>query len=320
MENAQTRPFDPIELSKITEGMVIEGDKRKYNLFRLKPFYSQIATARGIGCNLRCGFCWINPSRDIPEGYGSFYSPQHVYDNLIKISSNQFNRVALSEATRISGCEPTLGKNHLRSLIEICKREKEFKLFLLETNGILLGYDESLVKELENFRDYLIIRLSYKAGTKETFELKTGARAEFSELPFIALNFLQRTRITYRIAAMSSDPAITPSTEKRDLLIKLSQQGVSPREIEEEQTDLFGTTKRRLVEIGIDPGKVRKEAYQTVDLREGQRIALQLGVSASPSELLKRILFQTGETRHIKCTKRRSWCGNAEDDLDGILR
>ena len=106
-------PFDPIEVSKETERIVIDGNKRKYNLFRVERFYGQIATARGVGCNLRCGFCWISPSRDYPEKYGTFYSPQEVYDKLIEVSSSKRARTLMSEGVRISGCEPTLGMDHL---------------------------------------------------------------------------------------------------------------------------------------------------------------------------------------------------------------
>jgi len=149
--------FDALELSLETEKRVIDGNKRKYNTFRLEPFYGGIATARGVGCNLRCAFCWINPSRDTPERYGTFYSPQQVYEKLREVSQGR------TVGARISGCEPTLGRDHLLELIETCAKG-DFRKFLLETNGMLLGADESYVRDLNKFRDYVLVRLSFKAG------------------------------------------------------------------------------------------------------------------------------------------------------------
>ncbi|MEM2741487.1 MAG: hypothetical protein QXD95_05000, partial [Nitrososphaeria archaeon] len=48
---------------------------------------------------------------------------------------------------RLSGCEPTIGKEHLLSLLQ-CVAESKYSLFILETNGIILGHDKNYVGRL----------------------------------------------------------------------------------------------------------------------------------------------------------------------------
>jgi len=217
------KPFDPLELAKETEQRFVKGNKRRYYSFRVEPFYQQIATARGPGCDLRCAFCWTDPSKDNDDVVGKLYSPQEVYDNIIRASSNEFGKVTLTEGVRISGFEPTIGRQHLLEVIDVFKKDPDhFHWFLLETNGILLGADESYVQDLSRFGDYLQVRLSIKAGTPDAFERKTGARAEFSELPWKALDFLRKYGIKHRVAAMSQDPAFVPQEERRQLIQRLA--------------------------------------------------------------------------------------------------
>lgn len=318
--------FDPIEVSRKTEEMAIDGDKRRYNLFRIEPFYKQMATARGVGCNLRCCFCWINPSRDNPEKYGEFYSPQEVYDKLIEVSSNQYGRAMLTERVRISGCEPTIGKKHLISLIDICNSNREFRGFLLETNGILLGHDESYAKELKKFKDYITVRLSLKAGNSNAFERKTGAKPKYFEFPLLALENLKRYQIPYHIAVMSQDPAIMPPEERRDLFRKLLEHEVDIFSVEEEHADPFGKTKERMVKRGIvrTPSDIRKEKYEPIS-ETVKRAMESKGINALNSfdelkGIIERVEFKTFESSCASCTKKYPWHGyNVKDDLDEHL-
>jgi uncharacterized Fe-S cluster-containing radical SAM superfamily protein len=223
------KPFNPLELARETEKIFIDGNKRKYYSFRVEPFYGQMATARGPGCDLRCVFCWTDPSKEasVTENVGNFgksYSPREVYDEIVRVSSNEHGRGILTEGVRVSGFEPTIGRQHLLELIDTFRQDGDnFHWFLLETNGILLGADESYVRDLSKFGDYLQVRLSIKAGTPEAFEKKTGAKAEFFELPWQALHYLRKYGIKHRIAAMSEDPSFTPQEERRGLFQRLAQ-------------------------------------------------------------------------------------------------
>jgi uncharacterized Fe-S cluster-containing radical SAM superfamily protein len=319
------KTFDPIKLSEETEKQMTDGDKRKYNTFRVENFYGQLATARGVGCNIRCGFCWINPSRDKPNEYGEFYSPQEVYDKLVEVSSNRHGRSIMTEGVRISGCEPTLGKEHLLSFIELCKKGNDFRWFLLETNGILLGNDENYVKALGEFDDYVHIRLSFKAGTPSAFEKKTGARAEFFSLPFRALKYLIKHKMNYRLAAMSKDPALMPIEERRGFLEQLCNYGVGNlRLLEEEKADPFGVTKRRLVESEIitRPEEINQEEYEPLLLSFRRAVEGKQDISIEELRaIIKEIEFKIRESGCVTCNRESLWHGHdVEDDLDAKLK
>ena len=185
-------PFDPLELAKETEGIVTrvgkEGVERKYTGIYSAPVYGGIATGYAVGCCLRCIYCWSNWSRDFPERFGRFYSPKEIAKELFKAAEEGITapgweryRGLKINKLRLSGCEPTLGKEHLLSVLRYVKDSK-YKLFILETNGILLGADRDYVKQLAEFKEKLYVRVSFKAATPEGFTQRTGALGEYYEL------------------------------------------------------------------------------------------------------------------------------------------
>ena len=173
--------YDLLDLSKKIEAMVIKREGgivyRKYYRFRPAKFYGGIASADCVGCNLRCTYCWSNDLAR--EGkIGRFYSSEEVASNLVKIAEKfGFNQA------RITGNEPTISKEHLISVLE--KIPKEIT-FILETNGILLGIDESYVKELRKFKN-LYVRVSLKGCNEEEFSRLTGAEPKAFEFQLKAL-------------------------------------------------------------------------------------------------------------------------------------
>jgi uncharacterized Fe-S cluster-containing radical SAM superfamily protein len=249
-------PFDPLALAEETEQKVTregpEGLERKYTGIYSAPVYGGIATGYAVGCCLRCIYCWSNWSRDFPERFGKFYSPEKVAKTLAKaaekgISSpgwGRFRGIKVNKL-RLSGCEPTLAKEHLLSTLEHVA-ESKYPLFILETNGILLGSDRDYVKRLAQFADKLYIRVSLKAATPEGFTERTGALGNYYELPFRALTYLMGEGIFSRAAAMT-DPKVMPRQEREILIKKLSQ--IDPKlatDLEEEQIDAYETTTSRL--------------------------------------------------------------------------
>jgi hypothetical protein len=91
---------------------------------------------------------------------------------------------------RISGGEPTLGKEHLLSVLDcVAVRRGRGFTFILETNGIPLGYDPDYAQALAKYRD-IHVRVSLKAGSAAGFEARTGARGEYWEIPFHAIERL----------------------------------------------------------------------------------------------------------------------------------
>jgi uncharacterized Fe-S cluster-containing radical SAM superfamily protein len=251
------KPFDPLELAKETERIVtrqgLEGLERKYTGFYAVPVYGGIATGYAAGCCLRCVYCWSNWSRDFPERFGEFHSPREVAQRLFKaaeegiVYSDHWRKIIPKVSKlRLSGCEPTLGKEHLLSVLQHAERSK-YTLFILETNGILFGADRDYVKRVAEFASKLYVRVSFKAATPEGFTRRTGSIGEYFELPFKALRCLLEEGIYARAAAMTGSE-VMPKEERKLLIEKLSE--IDPRykkgELEEDAVDAYDTTIRRL--------------------------------------------------------------------------
>lgn len=250
------KPFDPLKLAWETEKTVTrrgpDGLERKYTDFYSVPVYGGIATGYAVGCCLRCFYCWSNWSRDFPEVYGDFYSPKQVAKKLIEAAKRGITysdywrrRIPVVNKLRLSGCEPTLGKEHLLAVLE--NLEGKGYPFYLETNGILFGADRDYVKKLAEFSGFIYVRVSFKAATPEGFTQRTGAIGKYYELPFKALKYLLDEGILARAAAMT-DPKVMPKEERELLIQKLSEidSRYSRGELEEEWIDAYNTTIKRI--------------------------------------------------------------------------
>ena len=163
--------YDPIKLGNYVINYVVKKvngiEYRRYYRFRGGKWYGGIATGDCVGCNLRCRFCWAWNKGSYQLTTGKFYSPYDVYNQLIKIAYNRKYRYV-----RLSGAEPTLSKKHLIQVLEQFESSKLY--FILETNGILLGYDKDYAYEIASFKR-VIIRISIKGTTPEEFHKLTGA-------------------------------------------------------------------------------------------------------------------------------------------------
>jgi len=271
------KPFDPLKLAEETERIVTrmgpEGLERKYTDFYSVPVYGGIATGYAVGCCLRCIYCWSNWSRDFPEKFGEFYSPKNSAKNLFKaaeegITYSTYWRKLISKINklRLSGCEPTIGKAHLLSLLNIIE-ESKYLLFILETNGLLIGADKNYAKQLAEFKNKLYVRVSFKAATPEGFTQRTGAIGEYYELPFKALNYLLNEGIYARAAAMT-DPKIMSKNERKILIERLEE--IDPKAnyketLEEEVIDAYDTTVKRLkAYLNLEFAKKLEKAFQSI--------------------------------------------------------
>jgi len=227
--------YNPIELSKRTESIVINGNMKKYYRFRPTGFYGGIATADTVGCNLRCKFCWSGNSVWNAKNVGKFYSPEDVADLLHDISHRKRYR-----QLRVSGGEPTIGQKHLVTLLENIRPEY---LFILETNGILLGVDKTYVEDLSKFQN-LHVRVCFKGCNPEEFTMLTGAEKGF-EYQIKALEHLRDKKMSFNIALVSA------KKEKKQFFDKLIEINLGKIMIEEEEIKLYPLVRKRLYNEGI---------------------------------------------------------------------
>lgn len=177
--------LDPFKIAEIMEKQVVrrvEGVvERRYYRFRGGRWYGGIATGDVVGCNLRCKFCW-SWRYSYYGDKGWFESPSSAFAKITSIASKQGYRYL-----RLSGGEPTIGVEHLISLLNMVEDTKY--VFILETNGLLIGRETSLARRLADYTK-IAIRVSFKGCTSTEFELLSGAGAEFYEYQFKALENL----------------------------------------------------------------------------------------------------------------------------------
>ncbi|MEM3522921.1 MAG: hypothetical protein QXD78_07785 [Candidatus Bathyarchaeia archaeon] len=109
---------------------------------------------------------------DFPEKFGKPYSHKAVTLRLFKATEEGIvysrywrNSIPKVNKLRLSGYEPTLGKEHLLAFLRFVK-ESKYSLFILETNGMILGFDNNYVKRLAKFKEKLYVRVSFKAVTR----------------------------------------------------------------------------------------------------------------------------------------------------------
>jgi len=178
---------DPSKLAQTVEDQVCKNDSKKYYRFRKTQFYGGCATADCLGCNLRCVYCWAQKKVWQPQKFGKYYSPKSVSERLLTMNQ---------PLVRVSGGEPTIGKDHLLKLLSLIPEEV---LFILETNGILL--DEGHVKDLSKFSN-LYVRVSLKGVNEQTFEQNTGADGRFFNNQLKALELLKKYGIQHRAAIL----------------------------------------------------------------------------------------------------------------------
>ncbi|MEM0505408.1 MAG: radical SAM protein [Sulfolobales archaeon] len=177
--------YDPVKISSTIYSRVSKlsdsVELRKYFRFRGGRWYGGSATGDVIGCNLACKFCWSWRFRNNFSA-GRFYTPEQVYMKLVDIARSSGYRYV-----RLSGAEPTISRKHLLQLLKFF--EDGNYVFILETNGILIGYDSSYAKELARYNS-LVVRVSFKGTSPEEFNLLTGAGPQFFELQVKAIENL----------------------------------------------------------------------------------------------------------------------------------
>lgn len=232
--------YDSVQRTAEVAELVCDGERRKYRRFRGARFYGGIATADCVGCGLSCVFCWSWDAVNEPGAVGRFYTPRQVANSLTSIARKKgFRQV------RISGNEPTIGRDHLLRVIEAVPVDLSF---ILETNGILLGHDRGYARELARFPN-LRVRVSLKGATPEEFRRLTGALPEGFQLQIAALENLVVEGVLVHPAVMVSFSA---PEDLQGLARRLGEIAPWFAEFEREELALHGDVPRRLARANID--------------------------------------------------------------------
>lgn len=226
--------YNPLELAEKARSLVCKDGKRKYYRFRPSRFYGGISTADCVGCCLRCVFCWSWDVVVRPNERGNFSAPDDVVSNLIRNA-----RKKRYTQLRISGNEPTLCREHLLRVLELIPEEY---LFILETNGILIGNDRTYAEELSRFTN-LSVRVSLKGTSESEFSWLTGAVPDGFLLQLRALEHLLQSGVRVHPACMIS---FSSGEKIRALRRRLREIHPSLEEFEEEELILYPAVDQRL--------------------------------------------------------------------------
>ncbi len=234
--------YDPVELTQKIERIVAKYELRKYYRFRTARFYGGIATADCVGCNLSCYYCWSDKPRKRPKEVGRFYSPKEVVNKLNAIMTKR----GFTQA-RISGNEPTIARGHLLAVLEEFTRRSDAR-FILETNGILFGHDESYAREVAGFKR-VHVRVSLKGCNPGQFSKLTGAKPEAFELQLKALENLLDAGGSCHAAVMGEF-----ASERGLITLEERLAAIDPslkQKLEFEHLMLFPHVRRQLAKHGV---------------------------------------------------------------------
>jgi len=222
-------------------------EERRYYRFRGGRWYGGIATGDVVGCNLRCGFCWSWRAASHVMAKGHFYGPEEVFQKLTSIARRRGYKLV-----RLSGGEPTLSKRHLLALLGLFDDTPYW--FVLETNGILIGADESYARELAE-HGRLVVRVSLKGTSEREFHALTLAKPEFFRYQLKALKNLVEAGLEpgERVYAAVMLSFSTPESYKA-LRVRLAE--IHPalaEEIDEEYVILYPHVVELMKKRGLRP-------------------------------------------------------------------
>lgn len=238
--------YDSVERHMAIEKLVTragsEGQEKKYYRIRPARWYGGIVTADCVGCGLVCRFCWVRDEIMLrPAHVGKFYDPNEIADSLTSLARKR----KLSQL-RVSGGEPTIGKEHLLALLD--QLQGKGYSFILETNGVLVAHDQNYARDLSEY-DFVHVRVSLKGCDEQEFAMLTEARPEDFELQLDSLRNLKEANV-------SCHPSVMASFSSKQNLERLKKRlgKISPNlsdELEIEELILYPHVERRLRKFAL---------------------------------------------------------------------
>jgi len=129
---------------------------------------------------------------------GNFKTPEEVVKILLSIA-----RKGRYRYIRISGGEPTICIEHLFQVLECFMQHDADYIFILETNGILIGADKNIAERLSQYKN-IHVRVSLKGTNSEEFETLTMADRKFFDMQITALKNLLDYEISFHPAVVAS--------------------------------------------------------------------------------------------------------------------
>lgn len=236
---------------------------RRYYRFRSSRHYGGSAVADVIGCNLACAYCWFWKVNSKPW-LGTLEPPMSVVKNLLSIARSRGYKVI-----RLSGGEPTLCFKHLIQVLDIFSSMRYAdELFILESNGVLLGLYREFIDMLVGYKGFLVVRISLKGCTKEEFEVITGVDGSVYDYQINALRHLASSPLRFLIAIPMSFCTKGSFAKLLEQLSKILGE-LLVEVLEPEVVILYPSTIERLCRkglrpwIAIDPSSKRR-------IREGE--------------------------------------------------
>jgi uncharacterized Fe-S cluster-containing radical SAM superfamily protein len=120
-------------------------------------------------------------------------------------------------------------------------------LFILETNGILIGNDRTYAEELSRFPN-LYVRVSLKGTCEKEFSKLTGSIPEGFQLQLMALQFLKDCGVRVHPACM-----ISFSPRENITALKKRLQAIDPafEDFEAEELILYPAVEERLKKMKL---------------------------------------------------------------------
>jgi len=237
-----------------------------YWRFRGGKWYGGIATADIIGCNICCKFCGPRLFMLSKRKRYKYKSSREVAKILIEIARKRGYRFI-----RISGGEPAIYWEHLLQVLDNVKCEKF--IFILETNGILIGANKEFVEELSQYPN-IHVRVSLKGTNENEFANLTMANPKFFSYQLQALKNLLNFDVSFHPAVVASFSSTENIRKLEERLSKIDPK--LARELEIEYIVLYPHVVKSLKHYKLIPTRAYTTDWELIGSEEFKRRFLRV--------------------------------------------